>query len=232
MKTCRRRFTLVELLIVITVMAILIALLLPVLGRARESARRIVCLSNLRQLAMASLSYAGDHGGHVPLGDTFSWGASAVWPTCIAGTTWYSLRDRGMEWPLWLCPSSGVTPAGGVCFVNFLGTCITEAAANARPYRGRVWQTYQYLGDLPEAVESWDITLTQNNQPDYCLAGDVVLTDPVGVSSAAHMAGNGLPAGGNQIFLDGSAAWIPVSRQANYYTNLSGNYSFYLRLHQ
>jgi prepilin-type N-terminal cleavage/methylation domain-containing protein/prepilin-type processing-associated H-X9-DG protein len=50
-------FTLVELLVVIGIIALLVSILLPVMGRAREAARRAQCLSNMRQIAMAVLMY-------------------------------------------------------------------------------------------------------------------------------------------------------------------------------
>src|SRR5688572_2523888 len=61
-------FTLVELLVVIGVIAILIGILLPTIARARESARRTSCLSNLRQVGMAMRFYAHDNRDQVPLG--------------------------------------------------------------------------------------------------------------------------------------------------------------------
>ncbi|MBL9001093.1 MAG: prepilin-type N-terminal cleavage/methylation domain-containing protein [Phycisphaerae bacterium] len=59
----RAGFTLIELLVVIAVIALLISLLLPGLGAARESGRLVKCASNQRQLALAGLSHAQDHKG-------------------------------------------------------------------------------------------------------------------------------------------------------------------------
>ena len=63
-----RAFTLVELLVVIAVIGVLLALLLPAMGRARESARRAVCLSNLRQVFNTVQGYAAANRDAVPLG--------------------------------------------------------------------------------------------------------------------------------------------------------------------
>jgi len=58
-----RGFTLIELLVVILIIAILAALLLPVLGRAKLSAKRINCVSNLKQIDLAAASYRNDNKG-------------------------------------------------------------------------------------------------------------------------------------------------------------------------
>lgn len=63
----RQAFTLVELLVVIGICAVLIALLLPALGRARESARAVKCMSNLRQIGLSYTLYANNHSGWFPV---------------------------------------------------------------------------------------------------------------------------------------------------------------------
>src|SRR5690349_18802097 len=68
MKRPARGFTLVELLVVIGIIAVLIGIILPVLGKARESARRTECLSNLNEVYNAFRFYALDNRDQVPLG--------------------------------------------------------------------------------------------------------------------------------------------------------------------
>lgn len=62
----RHAFTLVELLVVIGIIALLIAILMPALSKARDQANSIKCMSNMRQIGQAYLMHAAEHRNHVP----------------------------------------------------------------------------------------------------------------------------------------------------------------------
>jgi len=79
-------FTLVELLVVIGIIAVLISVLLPTLGRAREAAKRTACLSNLHQIHVMLVMYANANNGQVPLG--YSGGAGS--PVAEGSNYWLS----------------------------------------------------------------------------------------------------------------------------------------------
>jgi prepilin-type N-terminal cleavage/methylation domain-containing protein/prepilin-type processing-associated H-X9-DG protein len=64
----RRGFTLVELLVVISIIAMLLAILMPALGKAREQARRVVCASQFKQFGLAALGYANSNDAWLPAG--------------------------------------------------------------------------------------------------------------------------------------------------------------------
>lgn len=62
-----KRFTLVEMLVVITIIAILAALLMPSLTKALESSRRVSCLNNMKQYALQIVTFTGDYDGFLPV---------------------------------------------------------------------------------------------------------------------------------------------------------------------
>ena len=72
----KQGFTLVELLVVIGIIALLISILLPALGKARQQANLVWCESNMRQMGTAIFMYAQAHSGRLPIG-CFSARASA-----------------------------------------------------------------------------------------------------------------------------------------------------------
>jgi prepilin-type N-terminal cleavage/methylation domain-containing protein len=104
----RRGFTLIELLVVIAVIALLVAMLLPALARARETGRGVQCASNQRQIAMICRLYADDHKGLSPaIGQPYA--AIPNWALVTqqgAGLTGSSTSDLYAAGSILVCPTS------------------------------------------------------------------------------------------------------------------------------
>jgi prepilin-type N-terminal cleavage/methylation domain-containing protein len=132
-----RGFTLIELLVVIAIIAVLIALLLPAVQAAREAARRIQCVNNLKQLGLAVMNYESGNGALPPqetmviVGNTqptsyTSWGVSARLAPFMEAGPLYNAMNFTLKFLI--CPSerNPVAPAGSSFGVSNYGWSVGD----------------------------------------------------------------------------------------------------------
>ena len=135
----RKGFTLIELLVVIAIIALLLSIMMPSLQSAKEKAKRIYCMSNLKNFTLIWIMYADNHDGRVPDGGTGydECGYSIVdyrdvpWPWTDAPIELQEeALKKGVLWPYvetvkaYRCPTAGINEARTYVMPDSYSTCI------------------------------------------------------------------------------------------------------------
>lgn len=216
MKRCKG-FTLIELLVVIAIIAILAAILFPMLVKAKESAKRSSCSSNLKQLALAAQNYADSYNGFYPAARAEAGWEHWPWGDWNDGHPHYGNGNLGFRALLPYVKKD-------TCFF-----CPSNAFFKTPPYMvyNAYWAGYSYWGKYQAfGLTEKEVAVNTGKYPYSLLMSDIVVT--VGTSSPhpfnSHPA-RGLPEGGAYVYNDGHVKWKWKSNMRTLAT--ASNVTFY-----